>query len=155
MEHESDGYTNCYWCPWSSHQRINTEGRGHGNKMTSRDHEKFNIVEIGQNTEKSPGDFRRLAVTQTPEWNHRLTLLWKTRKGVIIEWKERHILRRYRRTKKAVEHEGDGDTKCNWRTWNSPQSLQRRLEELEIGGRTGIIQTAALLRFIRILWRVL
>ena len=31
------------------------------------------IVEIGQNTEKSPGDFRRLAVTQTLVKNHQLT----------------------------------------------------------------------------------
>ncbi len=32
--------------------------------------------------QKSRGDWRRLAVTQTPVRNHRLTLVWKTRKGV-------------------------------------------------------------------------
>ena len=42
------------------------------------------IIEIGQNTEKSPGDLRRLAVTQTPVRKHRLTMVWKTRKGIII-----------------------------------------------------------------------
>ena len=31
--------------------------------------------------------------------------------------------------KKAVEHEGDWDTKCGW---NGSQSLERKLEELEI-----------------------
>ena len=36
------------------------------NKRTSGDHPN-NIVEIGQNTEKSQEDLRRLAVTQTPE----------------------------------------------------------------------------------------
>ena len=36
------------------------------NKKTSGDHPKDKIIENGQNTEKSPGDFRRLAVTQTP-----------------------------------------------------------------------------------------
>ena len=33
------------------------------------------ITENGQNTKKSPGDLRRLAVTQTPVKNHRLTLM--------------------------------------------------------------------------------
>ena len=33
------------------------------------------IVEIGQNTKKSSGDLRRLAVTQTPEENHQLGLI--------------------------------------------------------------------------------
>ena len=34
-----------------------------GNKRVNGDHPNYNIVEIGQNTEKSPGDLRRLAVT--------------------------------------------------------------------------------------------
>ena len=33
------------------------------------------ITEDGQNTEKSPGDLRRLDVTQTPVKNHQLTLM--------------------------------------------------------------------------------
>ena len=41
---------------------------------TSGDHSNYSISENGQNTEKSPGDLRRLAVTQTPVKNHRLTL---------------------------------------------------------------------------------
>ena len=32
----------------------------------SWDHSNYSIVEIGQNTEKSPGDSKRLAVTQIP-----------------------------------------------------------------------------------------
>ena len=40
------------------------------------------IVEIGQNTEKSRGDLKRLAVTQTPEKNYQLTLVWKTPIGI-------------------------------------------------------------------------
>ena len=36
------------------------------------------IAEDGQNTETSPGDLRRLAVTQTPVKNHLLILMWKT-----------------------------------------------------------------------------
>ena len=52
------------------------------NKRASRDHLDLRITKIGKNTGKSPGDLRRLAVTQTPVKNHRLTLMWKTFKGV-------------------------------------------------------------------------
>ena len=63
MEHESDDYTNCNRYSWYSHQRIGTETRGLGNNGTGGDCSNYNIVEIGQNTEKSPGDVRRLVVT--------------------------------------------------------------------------------------------
>ena len=64
VELESD---NCNWCPWYSHQRISTWTRELGNNGTVGDCPNYSIVE---NTEKSPGDLRRLAVTQTPEKNH-------------------------------------------------------------------------------------
>ena len=35
-----------------------------GNYRTSGDYPNYSITEIGQNTEKSPGDLRRFAVTQ-------------------------------------------------------------------------------------------
>ena len=41
-------------------------------------HPSNSIIENGQNTEKSPGDLRRLAVTQSPVKDHQLTLIWKT-----------------------------------------------------------------------------
>ena len=53
---------------------------GLGSRRTSGDHPNYSIIENGQNIEKSPGDLRRLAVTQTPVKNHRLTLMWKTLK---------------------------------------------------------------------------
>ena len=46
------------------------------------DNPNYNIIEIGHNTEKSPGDLRRLAVTQTLGKNHLLMLVCKTQKGV-------------------------------------------------------------------------
>ena len=46
-----------------------------GNERTSGDHPDCSIIKIGQNTEKSPGVLRRLAVTQTPVRNHYLTLV--------------------------------------------------------------------------------
>ena len=39
------------------------------------DHPNDTIFENGQNTEKSPGDLRRLTDTQTPLKNHYLTLM--------------------------------------------------------------------------------
>ena len=43
--------------------------------MTSGNHLNYSIVEIDQNTEKSPGDLERLAVTQTPVENSQLMLV--------------------------------------------------------------------------------
>ena len=43
---------------------------------TSGDHPTYCIIDIGQNTEKSPGDFRRLVVI--PVKYHQLTLMGKT-----------------------------------------------------------------------------
>ena len=80
VEHKSDVYTNCDWCFWYSHQRILKETGGLGNKKTSGDHPNYNTFEIGQNTEKSPGDLRRIAVTQTSVKDYQLTLMWKTPK---------------------------------------------------------------------------
>ena len=39
------------------------------------DHPNYYIIKNDQNTEKSHGDLRRLAVTQTPVKNHQLTLM--------------------------------------------------------------------------------
>ena len=42
------------------------------------DRPNYYIIENDQNTEKCPGDLRRLAVTQTPVKDHQLTLMGKT-----------------------------------------------------------------------------
>ena len=80
MEHEGDNYANCDWCFWYSDWR-NIKGTGGlGSWRLSRDHPNDSIIENGQNTEKSPGDLRRLAVTQTPMKNYQLTPMLKTLK---------------------------------------------------------------------------
>ena len=48
---------------------------GLGSWRTGRDYPNDSIAENGQNPETSPGDLRRLAVTQTPVKNHQLTLM--------------------------------------------------------------------------------
>ena len=50
------------------------------NQNTKIDHSKYCIIEIDQNTEKSLGDWRKLAVTQTPMKDNQLTLIWTTLK---------------------------------------------------------------------------
>ena len=53
-----DGDTNCKWYPKNDIQKVGKgEGRV-GNRRTSGDHPNYNITEIGQNTEKSPGYLR-------------------------------------------------------------------------------------------------
>ena len=75
VEHKSDVYTNCNWCSWYRHQMIKKGTRGLGKKRRSGDHPNYCIIKIGQNTEKSPGELRKLAVTQTPVKDHQLTLM--------------------------------------------------------------------------------
>ena len=74
MEHASDVDTIYNWRAMQCNQSVGIGTGGLGNKRTSGEHPNYNIVEIGQNTEKSPGHIKRLAVTQTPDRNHRLKL---------------------------------------------------------------------------------
>ena len=45
------------------------------NKETKATNLNYSIIKTGQNPKKSPGDLRRLVVTQTPVRKHRLTLM--------------------------------------------------------------------------------
>ena len=63
MKHEGDDCTNCDYCFWHSDWRIIKGSEGFGSWWTSGDHPNDSIIEDGQNTEKSPGDLRRLEET--------------------------------------------------------------------------------------------
>ena len=58
----------------TGHRWIDKGTVGLGNKKTSGDHPDCSITKISQDIEKSPGEWRRFAVAQTPVKNHRLTL---------------------------------------------------------------------------------
>ena len=75
MEYEGDNYTNCDWCFWYSNLRIIKKTGRLGIWRTSGDHPNYSIIENGQNTEESPRDLRRLAITKTPEKNHHIKLM--------------------------------------------------------------------------------
>ena len=98
MEHESDGDTSCNWYARYSHQRTDKGTGGFGNKRTCGDHPNDIIVKNDQNTEKSPGDLRSLAVTQTPVWNHHLALVGKTPQNISHQktwtWQRKGNLKR-------------------------------------------------------------
>ena len=66
MKHESDGDTNCNCCARYSRLGIVKRTRRFGYTMTRGDHPNYCIVEIGQNTKKSPGDSKGVDVIQTP-----------------------------------------------------------------------------------------
>ena len=56
-------------------KRITKGTGGLDSWRTSKDHPNNCIIENGQNTEKSPVNLRRLAVTQSPVKDHQLTLM--------------------------------------------------------------------------------
>ena len=70
MDHKGEGDANC-------NLRIQKEAGSVGNWKTKRDNPNYSIIEIRQNIEKSPGNLRKLAVTQTPVKNHHVTLVGK------------------------------------------------------------------------------
>ena len=80
MEPDGDNYINCDWCFWYSNKRIIKGTRWLGSWWPSGDHPNDSIIENGQNTEKSPGDLGRIAITQTPVKDHQPTLMWTTLK---------------------------------------------------------------------------
>ena len=75
MEHERNNYTNRDWCFWYSYQTIIKGTGGLGGRRTRGNNPNYNIIEKGQNTEKSPGDLWGLAVTPTPVKDHQLKLI--------------------------------------------------------------------------------
>ena len=75
LEHPGENYTNCDWCFWYSNKRIFKGTGGLRSWQLRGDHPNDSIIENIQHTEKSPGDLRRLPVTQTPVKGHQLTLM--------------------------------------------------------------------------------
>ena len=75
MEHEGDHYTKRDWCIRYSNKRNIKGTRKLESGRTSGDHTNNRIIENAQNTEKSPGDLRRLTITQTLVKGYHLKLM--------------------------------------------------------------------------------
>ena len=58
-----------------SQQTIGTVPEEYGNKGTRGDHPNNSIIEIVQNIDRSRGELKRLAVTQSPVQDGQLTLM--------------------------------------------------------------------------------
>ena len=71
LENKGDSDTNCNWCAWNNTKNTSKGTVRPRNKRTSGD---CSIIKISPNTGKSSGDFRQLALTQTQEESHQLTL---------------------------------------------------------------------------------
>ena len=54
------------------------------NSWSIRNHPNSSIVEIDHNTKKSPGDLRRLAITQNPVESHQITDVKNSQTSKII-----------------------------------------------------------------------
>ena len=81
MEYVDDGDTNYNWCTCNDSQMLDKGGRRVRKVRASCDSSNYSIGEIGQNSGKSRGDLRRLAVTLTPVKGHPMILGVKTCKG--------------------------------------------------------------------------
>ena len=76
MENKSDSGNNYNWCALGTVILKNLVQELEDLEMRiSGDHPNYSIVEIGQNSKKSPGNLWRLDVTQTPGENHQLMLV--------------------------------------------------------------------------------
>ena len=75
MEYEGDDDTICNRCARNNPQRIGKGSRRLINQIISRDHPYYSIVKIGEISERSLGDLKRLSVTQTPVKSHQLMLV--------------------------------------------------------------------------------
>ena len=78
VKHEGDGDNSCNRHTWNGPQRLEKEVGSDENWRTHWDHSNYCIVVISQNTEKSPGDLKKFAVTWTPVKDHQLMPIWKT-----------------------------------------------------------------------------
>ena len=77
------------------------KGPGRFGSWRPRGHHPNNsIIENGQNTEESPGDLRRFALTKSPVKDHQLTQMWKTlmsnNNDKFTKWQEKinHVIYR-------------------------------------------------------------
>ena len=80
VEHKSDDYTNCNWCSWFSHQRIETRTGGLGKTGRMETIQTTALLSSARILRIVLETWGKLAVTQIPAESHQLTLVWKTLK---------------------------------------------------------------------------
>ena len=63
VEYESDGDANGSRSTWNGPQRLEKETDGFWNQRKNQYHSEHYIIKVGYNTQRSPGNLGRLAVT--------------------------------------------------------------------------------------------
>ena len=63
MENKCYGDTSCNWYTWNGAKGLGRKTGGTGIQRKNGNHRDYSIVKIDQNTQKSPGDPRNLAIT--------------------------------------------------------------------------------------------
>ena len=114
MEREGDGNTNCNWCTWNDPQRLGKEAGGAKIGGRAEDHSNYSIDKVSQNTEKSPGDQRKLSISQTSERSIRER--WYEKLARIVMYIYIYI---YSKVKLVTVVEGD--TKAPFSTTTTPR----------------------------------
>ena len=133
-----DGDANRKWCTRNNSQWLGKRTGRVKNLRTSGDHPDVSIIKIGL-TEKSSENLR-LAVTQPPEEDHLLTLVWKTLKksnnmrvGTTC-WepykglKYDHTIKSYNRNPESVLENEMYYIVCNFKELTDHQIPARRLD---------------------------
>ena len=82
IEHADNGDIHCSRCTRNGPQSLGKRIRRVRNQRKNPGHSNYGIIEISQNTEKSPGYMRRLSGNQTSE-EPQLLLLLKTHKKIL------------------------------------------------------------------------
>ena len=134
--------TNRDCCLWYRHPSIIIETGGPGDKRKSGNDPTHCFIENGQHTEKSPGDLRKLDVTQTLEKDHPLTQMRKTLKVIVIiminpenkKLKEKQLYGYFKRQTKDVAHNK------TWK-WLRRSNLKRETESLLIAAQNNARRT--------------
>ena len=72
MKQEVDGDTNCNWYVQNDLQRVDKEAGRVEHWRTSQDNPNYSIIKIAPNTEKSPGELRRVSLNHTSVKDHLL-----------------------------------------------------------------------------------
>ena len=75
VDRAGDDDTYCSWYTWNGPHKSEKESGTDGDQRKNLENPDYGITEIGQNTEKSPGDLKRYAVTHSLLKADQLTLV--------------------------------------------------------------------------------
>ena len=118
VEHKSDGDDNRSWSTQISLKSLRKGSVRPGNQIKNQGYLDNSIFEIGQNSEKSPSDLKRLAVTLRPLKDPPTNSEWKTRNNNNNNnefWQKDQRTKKLMKMHKALHARDDRDRLYVWR----------------------------------------